>query len=170
MRTIVAAYDQLLNAFKVGAEIVVFLIFFLITTDVFIRLAGIQPSTYTLGVVEYCLLWFTMLGAPWLVRMKGHVFVDSLVQLLPPPAQRVLAKLVYLICICGSLLFVYFSFDLTLDAILSGEMDIRGEPQPLWLLLVPIPVSFLMLAVEFLRYLIGVDTMYTSRTEVRENV
>ena len=170
MRRIVLAYDQLLNAFKIGAEIVVFLIFFLITTDVFIRLVGLQPSTYTLGVVEFGFLWFTMLGAPWLVRMKGHVFVDSLVQLLPYSMQTVLARLVYLICICCSLFFVYYSLELTVEAIVSGDMDIRGEAQPLWLLLIPMPLSFLMVAVEFVRYLIGVDTMYTSRTEVRENV
>ena len=170
MRAIAKAYELLLNAFKVGAEAVVFLIFLLIVTDVFVRLVGWQPSAYTLGVVEYGLLWFTMLGAPWLVRLKGHVFVDSLVQLLPPGVQYVLAKIVYLICIVGALTFVYFSFVLLVEAIQSGEMDIRGEDQPLWLLLVPIPISFLMVAIEFGRYLCGVDTMYTSRTEVRENV
>ena len=170
MQSIARAYEKLLNAFKIGAEIVVFMIFFLIVTDVFIRWAGLQPSTYTMGVVEYDLLWFTMLGAPWLVRMKGHVFVDSLVQLLPLIVQYVLAKLVYVICITCSLFFVYFSLHLTIDAVLSGEMDIRGEPQPLWLLLVCLPVSFSMVAIEFFRFLVGVDTMYTSRTEVRENV
>ena len=40
-------YDRLLDLCKVGAEVVVFLIFFLIASDVFIRLAGFQPSTYT---------------------------------------------------------------------------------------------------------------------------
>lgn len=170
MQSLARAYEGLLNAFKIGAEIVVFLIFFLIVTEVFVRLVGLQPSSYTLGVVEYGLLWFTMLGAPWLVRMKGHVFVDSLVQLLPGVVQAVLARLVYVICIVCCLFFIYYSSDLAIDAFLSGELDIRGEAQPLWLLLAPMPVSFAMIAFEFLRFLAGVDTMYTSRTEVRENV
>ncbi len=170
MQSVARAYERLLDALKVGAELVVFLIFFLIVTDVFIRLAGLQPSTYTYGVVEYSLLWFTMLGAPWLVRMKGHVFVDSLVQLLPGSVQYVLAKFVYLLCTAGSLFFLYYSLRLTIDAFVSGEMDIRGEPQPLWLLFLPMPLSFSLVTVEFLRFLVGVDTLYTSRTEVRENV
>jgi TRAP-type C4-dicarboxylate transport system permease small subunit len=170
MQRLARAYEGILNAFKIGAEIVVFLIFFLIVVEVFVRLVGLQPSSYTLGVVEYGLLWFTMLGAPWLVRMKGHVFVDSLVQLLPMIVQAVLARLVYVICIVCCLLFIYYSTDLAIDAFLSGEVDIRGEAQPLWLLLLPMPVSFAMIAFEFLRFLVGVDTMYTSRTEVRENV
>lgn len=170
MQRISRAYERLLELFKIGAEIVVFLIFLLIVIDVFVRLLKLQPSAYTLGVVEYGLLWFTMLGAPWLVRMKGHVFVDSLVSLLPLVVQYVLAKLVYVICIACCLFFIYYSTDLAINAYLSGELDYRGEAQPLWLLLIPIPVSFTMIAIEFFRFLVGVDTMYTSRTEARENV
>ena len=170
MQSLARAYERVLDAFKIGAEIVVFMIFLLIVVEVFVRLVGLQPSSYTLGVVEYGLLWFTMLGAPWLVRMKGHVFVDSLVQLLPTVVQAVLARFVYVVCIVCCLFFIYYSTDLAIDAFVSGEMDIRGEPQPLWLLLLPMPVSFAMIAFEFLRFLVGVDTMYTSRTEVRENV
>ena len=170
MNAIFKTYNAILSGFKVGAEIVIFLIFVLIVADVFVRLAGLQPSTYTLGIVEYGLLWFTMLGAPWLVRLKGHVFVDSMIQLLPAAIQRGLAKLVYLLCICVALLFCYYSWVLLLEAVQSGETDIRGEDMPLWLLLVPMPVSFLMVAIEFVRYLAGMDTMYSSRSEVRENV
>ncbi len=170
MQRLARAYERLLDLFKIGAEIVVFLIFLLIVIDVFLRLLSIHPWSYTLGVVEYGLLWFTMLGAPWLVRMKGHVFVDSLVSLLPVIVQAVLARLVYVICIVCCLFFIYYSTDLLIDAYVTGEMDIRGEAQPLWMLLAPMPVSFAMIAFEFLRFLVGIDTMYTSRTEVRENV
>ena len=170
MQRLARAYERLLDLFKIGAEIVVFLIFLLIVIDVFLRLLSIHPWSYTLGVVEYGLLWFTMLGAPWLVRMKGHVFVDSLVSLLPVIVQAVLARLVYVVCIVCCLFFIYYSTDLLIDAYVTGEMDIRGEAQPLWMLLAPMPVSFAMIAFEFLRFLVGIDTMYTSRTEVRENV
>lgn len=170
MKLVFLVYNHVMNGLKVGAEIVVFIVFLLIVSDVFLRLAGIPPSTYTLGIVEYCLLWFTMLAAPWLVRVKGHVFIDAFTQLLPPSGQRVLAKISYLICICASLVFGYFALTLTVEAFLSGEMDIRGEDMPMWLLLVPMPVSFLMISIEFARYLIGIDSMYGKRTQVRENV
>ncbi|MFQ5540347.1 MAG: TRAP transporter small permease subunit, partial [Candidatus Binatia bacterium] len=77
MNAIYTAYNQVLNGFKIGSGIVVFLVFLLIVIDVFVRLVGLQPSTYTSAIVEYCLLWFTMLAAPWLVRIKGHVFIDA---------------------------------------------------------------------------------------------
>ena len=174
MTGISAAYLRLLNALRALSGVVVFGIFILIVVDVAIRMVGhwigVQPWIYSSGVVEYGLLWFAMLAAPWLVRIKGHVFIDAVTQLLPPEIQGALAKLVYLICVCSSLVFCYFSFELLIEAINSGETDIRGEDMPLWTLLLPIPFCFFLVAIEFGRYLIGLDSMYGDRTDSRETV
>ena len=170
MQLIVTAYNHLINILKSLSGVVIFVAFLLIVIDVFVRLVGLSPSTYTIGIVEYGLLWFTMLAAPWLVRVKGHVFIDALTQLLSPRPKRVLAKIVYTICICSSLIFFYVSFDLFIQAVESGEIEIRGEDMPLWSLLLPMPVCFLLVAIEFGRYLIGLDTMYGDRTDVKDSV
>ena len=182
MTQIVAAYSWLLNALRALSGAVVFCIFILIVVDVGIRLTidvaiflfgegfGIAPWAYSSALVEYGLLWFAMLAAPYLVRIKGHVFIDAITQLLPPGAQRVLAKLVYVICITATLVFSYFSLVLLIEAFGSGEIDTRGEDMPLWTLLFPLPFCFFLVAVEFGRYLIGIDSMYGDRTDVRDNV
>ena len=77
MQAIAKAHEWLINALKTLAGIIVFIIFVLITLDVLLPLANIQPWEGTLGVVEYGLLWFTILAAPWLARIKGHVFIDA---------------------------------------------------------------------------------------------
>ncbi len=41
---------------------------------------------------------------------------------------------------------------------------------PMWTLLAPLPPCFLMVAIEFVRYLVGIDSMYSTRTEVRDSV
>jgi hypothetical protein len=66
--------------------------------------------------------------------------------------------------------FSYFSFQLLIEAIESGQMDVRGEDMPMWTLLLPIPICFFLVAIEFGRYLIGLDSMYGDRTEARETV
>ena len=170
MQQIVAAYNALIIGLKNLSGVVIFAAFALIVVDVFVRLVGLSPSTYTIGIVEYGLLWFTMLAAPWLVRRKGHVFIDALTQLMPGAYRRRLGKLAYAICITSSLIFFYFSFVLFVEAAISGELEIRGEDMPLWSLLLPIPFCFLLVAIEFTRYLIGRDDMYGDRTDVRESV
>jgi len=41
---------------------------------------------------------------------------------------------------------------------------------PQWLLFAPMPLCFLLVACEFIRYLIGIDDMYGLRTDVRDSV
>ncbi len=170
MQNLAAGYMAVLNAFRVMSGVVIFTIFVLIVADVFMRLTGIPPWTYISAIVEYGLLWFTMLAAPYLVRIKGHVFIDAVTQLLPPIFQGVLAKVVYVICITTSVIFFFYSLQLLIEAIVSEQIDTRGEDMPLWLLLLPIPVSFIMIAFEFGRYLIGLDSMYGERTDMKDNV
>ncbi len=168
--TIALAYNGLINGLRYLAGVVIFGIFVLIVADVFVRLIGLSPWLYSNILVEYGLLWFAMLGAPHLVRTKGHVFIDAITQLLPQTARRITAKIAYVICIASSLVFAYYSLELLVGAIADNEIDVRAVDMPLWTLLVPIPFCFFLVAIEFIRYLIGWDSMYGERTEVRESV
>ncbi len=109
MKSLAAGYTAVVNGQRVLSGVVFFTVFMLIVADVFMRLVGIPPWTYISAIVEYGLLWFTMLAAPYLVRMKGHVFIDAITQMLPAAAQRVMAKFAYLICIVSSLVFFWYA-------------------------------------------------------------
>jgi C4-dicarboxylate transporter, DctQ subunit len=78
------------------------------------------------------------------------------------------AKFVYLTCLLASLVVFYYSLRLLIDAIVTGQIDIRAVDMPLWALLAPIPLCFLLVAIEFLRFLLGYDSMYGSRSDVKE--
>jgi len=165
-----AGYTAILNGFRILSGVVIFSVFVLIVTDVLMRLFGLSPWTYISGIVEYGLLWFTMLAAPYLVRAKGHVFIDALIRLLSPRMRRVFAIVTFTICVCSCAVFAWFSLQLLIQAITMNLIDTRGEDMPLWTLLVPMPVGFALVAVEFTRFLFGYDDMYGSRTDVRDNV
>lgn len=170
MERIAAAYLQLIIFMKTLSGVVIFGIFLLICFDVFWRLAGMQPWLYVTIIVEYGLLWFAMLAAPWLARTKGHVFIDAITQLMPNVVRRVVAKIAYLICIISCGIFSYFSLQLLIPAYLDAEIDPRAVEVPLWYLLLPLPFCFFMVMIEFIRFLLGFDSMYGERTEARDNV
>ena len=170
MKHVVRAYDFLIKGLAVCAGIVIFAAFLLIVIDVSIRISGYSPPAYTIAVVEYILLYFTMFAAPWLVRIKGHVFIDAITQFLPRPVKRVLAKIVYAVCVCSSLVFCVVSAQLLLGAIESGNMDVRGINTPQWTLYLPMPLAFLLVASEFGRFLIGIDDMYGDRGDAGETM
>ena len=165
------ALEKVSTAFAYIACAIVTLIFVMIVIDVSVRTLGITPPGLTLTVVEYSLLYFAMCSAPWLVRHRGHVAIEALVTILPRPLQVFLAKLVYLLCIVTSLLFAYYSTILLAQALESMESDIRGVAVPLWLMFVSMPPAFILVALEFLMYLLGVRTYYHyDLGEVRDSV
>jgi C4-dicarboxylate transporter DctQ subunit len=129
---------------------------------------GLKPWLYSSVLVEYGLLWFTMLAAPWLARNKAHVFIDAITQMLPPAVQQVLAKFVYLVCVVMSFVVCYYSSSLFITAVAEGQIDTRAVDMPLWALYAPIPPCFLLVGIEFLRFLLGFDSMYGSRSDVKE--
>ena len=170
MSGIVRSYNWLLNALAVCSGIVIFTAFLMIVFDVSLRILGFSPPAFTIAVVEYILLYFTMFGVPWLVRQKGHVFIDAVTQFLPPMVKKVVAKIVYAVCIASSLTFCYFSAGLLIEAIENGTLDVRGVDLPQWALFAPMPLCFILVAIEFGRFLIGIDDMYGDRTDVRESM
>ncbi|MEE2995974.1 MAG: TRAP transporter small permease subunit [Pseudomonadota bacterium] len=170
MQAIAKAHDWLINALKTLSCLIVFAIFILIVMDVLLPLVGLQPWEGTLGVVEYGLLWFTILAAPWLARIKGHVFIDAVNELLAPGARKITSKIAYLVVIVGSLLLAYYSLELTIEAYVDEAIDERSIELELWWIYAPMPIGFFLVAVEFIRFLLGFDEMFGSRTDVREGM
>lgn len=170
MKAIASAYNALITALAALAGVAVVVAFVMIVVDVTIRTAGERPPGYTIAVVEYSLLYITMLAAPYLVRRKGHVYIDALSSRLPPAPQWVVQKLAYLISIVSSLVFTWYSVQLLLEAITTGRLEERGVDMPLWLLYLPIPIGFTLVAVELSRYLVGIDSMYSDRLQTRDSV
>jgi C4-dicarboxylate transporter DctQ subunit len=164
------AHDWLIHTFKFIAGLIVLAIFVLITLDVLLPLVGIQPWDGTLGVVEYGLLWFTILAAPWLARIKGHVFIDAVAVMLPPAVKKVTSKTAYLVAITGSLMLAYYSWLLLVESYVDENIDERSIELMLWWIYAPMPICFALVAIEFIRYLIGIDDMYGSRTDVKEGM
>ncbi|MGZ0246345.1 MAG: TRAP transporter small permease [Alphaproteobacteria bacterium] len=146
------------------------LIFVGIICDVTMRTIGFNSLQWYSAVAEYSLFFCTMFGAPYLVRHKGHVVVESLRLAMPPTVRKILEKIVYVICILLSLLFVYYGGIETIDAIKTGEQDLRSIDMPKWLLMVPFPIGFSLIAVEFSRYLLGFDTYYSDKASSGESL
>jgi len=131
--------------------------------DVTIRELGYQSFTGRTALAEWGLLYTSMLGAPYLVRTGGHVFVDALLQAMPSGVRLILEKLIYLLCICICVYLGVFSFQLGYEGWKSGDFEARSFDMPRWLIYLPLVIGFLLAAVEFLRYLIGHASMYNRK-------
>ena len=142
MRSLVRAYDLLVVALACVAGVIPLFILFAVVLGVATRVAGVQPPVWTQAYTEYGLLFLTMLAAPWLVRRKGHVFVEALTDMMPPVLRRLVEKLVYVMCILIALVFFYYAAQKFITHLSSGEYEARSVDMPLWLLFASMPVAF----------------------------
>ena len=170
MTLISKAYYKLILSLAVIGGGLLAVVFVGIILDVTIRSIGFNSLQWYSAVAEYSLFFCTMFAAPYLVRHKGHVVVESLRLAMPGMVKAVVAKVVYAVCIILSLLFVYYGLLEVIDAIETGEEDLRSIDMPKWLLMIPFPIGFSLIAIEFLRYFLGFDTYYTDKVGSGESI
>lgn len=164
------AYDGFLTALAAVAAAILGLSALLITFDVVLRASGWQPPAHTVSLTEYGLLYATLLGAPWLLRHHGHVHVEVVVTVLPEGLRRLAESLVCLVCCAACLVVVWAAGGAMLDNFARGSFDMRSFDMPKWLLYAPFPLSFAMMAGEFLRFLWGRDSLYADAPDAEGRV
>jgi TRAP-type C4-dicarboxylate transport system permease small subunit len=128
--------------------------------DVTLRNIGLQPPRWTIPVTEVMLLYLGVLGAPYLVRTKGHILVEALIENVPDRLHVVMARIVYLVCAGLCITLAWYGWRLTLDAWLTNDIDYRSIDLPRWLMYGALPLGLGLSALEFVRYLLGNDTLY----------
>ena len=151
MDTFVRWYDRLIMALAVAASAIVAVMCFMVLFDVTMRSLGVALPAFAITVVEYSLLYLAMCAAPWLVRERGHVYIDLLVQALPAAARTPLERIIYFFAILACMIVAATATYLTWIAINSDRMDVRGIDVPLWVSQIPLPFGFTLVACEFLR-------------------
>jgi C4-dicarboxylate transporter, DctQ subunit len=132
----------------------------MIVADVVIRNLGYQSSAHFFTFTEYFLLLIPLLGAPWLVREKGHIYIELLIAVLPAQVRRALLVLIVLACIAVALVLAWFGGAITVQDYLAAEKDVRSFDMPRWMLMASMPLSFGMMALEFLRFLVRRESPY----------
>jgi TRAP-type C4-dicarboxylate transport system permease small subunit len=134
----------------------------MIVVDVALRNLGFQSSAHFFTFTEYFLLLMPLLGAPWLVREKGHIYIELLVNALPPRAQRALLVAVAVACVAVAAILAWYGGAITVQDFVGNEKDVRSFDMPRWMLMAFMPLSFGMMAIEFLRLLVRGESPYGS--------
>ncbi|MDE0523014.1 MAG: TRAP transporter small permease [Boseongicola sp.] len=153
------AYDRLIMTLALLASVMIGAVFVLIVVDVGMRTAGLRPPVFSSAVSEYSLIYVTMLAAPWLVRERGHVRIDSFLGFLPEAVRRQVERILILVCIALCLLAAWLAGEFAIEFWRKGTIDVRSIEIPRALLFVPLALGFFLCAVEFARMLAIGETL-----------
>lgn len=155
-------YDRLIDALAFVGGVVVAGIFLAIVYDVTIRTIGLRTPLWTVALAEYGLLYATLLASPWVLRRKSHVFITILTGRLRGAARTTVEKFSYSAACLVCLLLAGVSLGVAIDEFHRGIVDIRTFRTPFWIVTAPMPLSFLLLAIQFVRFLLGPESMLES--------
>ena len=168
MRLIRSAYDTLLYAMALAAALLLVWLMVSTVVSVAMRNAGVQPFAWLFTSAEYGILYMTMLGAPWLVRERGHVHIELVTAALPDALRAVVSRAVAALCVAVCLLLAWKGYDLVATNLERNDFDVRAYFFPRWLLTISFPVAFGFMAVEFARYVFGPELMHTGEAGIHE--
>jgi C4-dicarboxylate transporter, DctQ subunit len=154
MHAIAKAHSAILYTMAWLAGLLMVAMMVTIVIDVLLRNLGFQSSSVFFTASEYSLLLIPCLGAPWLVREKGHVFVEILLMYMRPAMRFRATQAIGIASIVVCVVVAWYGFEVTVRDFTESRQDTRVFDTPRWLLVVWIPLSFLMMAIEFARFLV----------------
>ena len=164
MKYVARCYDAILHGMAWLAGFLMAAMMLVIFVDVVLRNLGYQSSAHFFTFTEYALLAVPCLGAPWLVREKGHIYVEILLTALPLRARAALTWTIAVVCIVVCAVLAWYGGAVTLNDFLQNEKDVRSLDMPRWMVVGFIPLSFAMMAIEFTRFLVRRENFLGSLT------
>jgi TRAP-type transport system small permease protein len=150
MATLSQWYGRLLDTLTLVACFLLLIMTLLIGADVLLRnvgLGGIAPSNELSEDIIYLV---TLLAAPGLLRQGQHIRVDIVLRALPAAVGWLLEWIGDILGLICCLYFVWYGVRVTEASFTSGALSIKTLILPEWWLLAPMPLAFVLLALEFL--------------------
>ena len=123
---------------------------------IFVRFVLDRSTIWQTEAVVYMMIGATLIGLPYVQRVRGHVNVDLIPLMLPRAARRVLAlvTLAFTIAIVG--VMAWHGWHLFAIAWERGWRSDTVWGVPLWIPYLAMPVGFGLFAVQLIADLLGV--------------
>jgi len=144
-------FDHIIEAMAFMAGILIFAVTFFVSGTAMVRYLGFRPPLWVFQYTEYALLWFTFLGAAWLLREDGHIRIDTLLIRFRPKIRKKIDLINNILGLIVSLVIFSFGTHYTIDIVQRGVMEVKGLTVPLAPFFVIIPIGGLTLAIQFFR-------------------
>jgi TRAP-type C4-dicarboxylate transport system permease small subunit len=152
MERAAAAYGRLLQALALVGCAVILAMTLMICADVLLRNVHLIPGVYGIAwsneVSEAMLYLVTVLTAPWLLRQGQHIRVDIVLRAVPPRLGWVFEWVADALGLFCCLVIAWSGARATFASFESGALSIKTLVTPEWWMLAPLPVAFVLLAIE----------------------
>ena len=142
-------FDLIIEFLAYLAGIILLVITFAVTGSALVRYLGFRAPIWTLQYTEYGLLWFTFLGAAWLLREEGHIRIDTVISRFYAKTRRKVEILDDILGFIVSIAIFWFGTLHSIDLYQRGIMEVKGVIVPKFPVFLIIPLGGLALSIQF---------------------
>ncbi len=150
MTRLSSLYGKLLDGLALIAALLLLAMVIIVTGDIILRNVANTGFIWANEVSEYALYLITLFTAPWLLRRGQHVRLDLVLTAVPKRVAFVMEGLGDILGFAVCLAMIRYSTLMTYDAWRIGSITIKNLVFPEWWLLAPLPICFILLAIEFI--------------------
>lgn len=117
--------------------------------------------------VRYEIVWLVFIGGSVAARKGIHIGVDSLLRMLPAPAQRQVNIVVLVACIAFCAVLTYYGIELASQTRMFGQRT-SAMQAPFWIIQLAIPIGAGLMVLRFVQqlYLEVVGVQRRAETEI----
>jgi len=151
MKKTEAAFDRVLQTAAIIAMSMIMFAVLAVCVEVTIRYFTGKSLTWVEDVSAMLLVYITFLGAAWLLRIDGHVRVDTVTNRLSPRYQFFFDLFTSVVSAIAFLVIVWYGAEFTLVQFRSGYYMPTPLETPQWVVVVIIPVGCALLLIQLLR-------------------
>ncbi|MEJ0078071.1 MAG: TRAP transporter small permease [Alphaproteobacteria bacterium] len=149
MTRLSSLFARLFDLLALVAALLLLVMVALVTADIVLRNTLGTGFAWANEVTEYALYLTTLLTAPWLLRRGQHVRIDMALVLVPPRIAWAFEAAADIIGLAASLVLIWYGTVMTVQSARLGSLTIKNLVFPEWWLLAPLPICFVLIAVEF---------------------
>jgi TRAP-type C4-dicarboxylate transport system permease small subunit len=164
LRALDRLWARLLWLLMAAAAVYVGMIMVMIVYTTVFRTAGWIYTPYANISIEYGFVYILFLGSPWLIRNRGHIYIEILTALIPEATRRVLSRAIVIVCAAICFVWAWYTWPLFAERWademafdeLRAQFDLR-----MWIGTLPFPLGFFLMGVEFLRFAFTAQPMHS---------
>ena len=149
--------DRIMDFMAFLAGILLAVAVLIVCFEILMRYFVQRPQVWTVEVCEYILFSIAFLGAPWLLKVGGHVNIDIFASQLSPKGKTINAIISASVGIIISAIICWFSITTSYECYTSGILLTKtlNVPKHYFLMLIALGYFFLLLEFgrQFLRNL-----------------
>ena len=157
LKRLSAIFDRFLDSLIVLAIVCLTAAWALVIIDIFLRAFTTRSLPWKLEVVEYTLVYLTLLGAAWVLRQERHISVDMVLHRLKPRPQAVVNMVTSVLGAITFLVLAWYSGELTWNNFSMGYIfgEHRIVDAPAYIIIGILPVGSFLLFIQFARRAYG---------------